>query len=135
MLDPEPNSAYLAIHAQKVEGRSEDELRKEIQLTAGQAKDAGVRVSYYDGPMMDGLVIAFTTDIADEDITKDDLTEKAWLRVNRGQAWAKVDSAIPFNDTENCPNYIVHNTKEETPLFKALVRHYIKMLWASKESK
>jgi hypothetical protein len=117
------------IYAEKIEGRPHESVKKEIELTSGEAKAAGVDVYYFDSAIGDGLVIAFQTVITEKDIQGDDLSSDAWGRINQKEAWAKVDTAIPFADPENCPNYIIYNVGEEgSKAFKVLVRHYIKML-------
>jgi hypothetical protein len=125
----DPNSEYFQIHSKMVENR---DLSEEIKATASQAMDANVDVRYYSASMMDALVIAFKTNITERDVDfiNGDLTHDAWTRVDANEAWVKVDLAIPWRDSQNCPNFIVHN-KKQGKLFKALVKHYIRMWYSS----
>lgn len=125
----DPNGKFIGIYAEKVERRRTKDVKAEIELTASEALLAGVEVSYFDGPIADGLIIAFQATVTKRDIQGDNLSHDAWSRVNEKEAWAKVDLGIPFDDPENCPNCFVHNKgKEDAQVFEALVSHYIKML-------
>ena len=94
LINPDDKCKYVQIYAEKVECIDTNSVKREIELTIQDAKNAGVRVYLFDAPISDGLVIAFQSSITESDIQGDNLTHEAWNRINQKEAWAKVDLSL-----------------------------------------
>jgi hypothetical protein len=104
---------FIKSHEKITEEDAED-IDKEVTLTSKRAKKSGTIVKFADFPITDFLMIVDKKRLENET----DFTDDAWLRV---------ETAIPFNDPNNCPNFVIYKSKDPH-LFQALIRHYC-IMW------
>lgn len=111
----DPYSQYAKIHT-GITGADEDVFVNSINDVAKLAQKSDTIVRFADFPIMDFVMIVDKECFRDENKFTDD-------------AWIRVETAIPFGDPNNCPNFVVYNKGEENQeWFKALVKHY-NLLW------
>jgi len=111
LIDP---TGYHAKSHIKVTGEDAEDLVNEVILTSRAAKKRNTTVRFADFPIMDSVIIVDKKRFENENDFTDD-------------AWARVETAIPFRAPNNCPNFVVYKSKDPQ-LFQALVEHY-RIIW------
>ena len=112
LLIIDPTGSLSKSHVKVIDEDAED-LEKEVMLTSKAAKKSGAIVRFADFPIMDAVIIVDKKRFRGEN----DFTDEAWVRV---------ETAIPFRDPNNCPNFVVYKSKDPQ-LFQALIEHYCTM--------
>lgn len=101
---------------EEIDNKGVELKRREIEDTAKQIKKVtGAEIRYYSGPTSCTLILADTIKLADDGFSDN--------------AWARMETGIPFHDTNNRPN-IVLKKGQKPDQFEALRQHYIRM-WAN----
>jgi hypothetical protein len=114
-----PNDDYMMRYFIN-RGDDKKEISKEdIQTRCNTIKDTakkiagmGTTVQYYSAPISCSLILADTIKLADDKFSDN--------------AWARIETGIPFQDTGNRPHIVI--TKLGKPeLFEALRQHFIRI--------
>jgi hypothetical protein len=111
LIDPTGNSVKSHI---KITGEDEQDFANEIILTSKAAKRSDTIIHFADFPLMDSVIIVDKKRFEDENEFTD-------------EAWARVETALPFRTPNNCPNFVVYKNKDPQ-LFQELVQHYC-IIW------
>ncbi len=85
----------------------------EIKHTAKHIKGTGAEVRYYKGPISCTLILADTMRLEGNKFSE--------------KAWARIETGIPFQDTDNRPNIVIMN-QYQPELFEVLRKHF-DLIW------
>ena len=91
----------------------------EIEDTTKKIRNQGTEVRFYNGPTSCTLILADTIKLADDQFS--------------AEAWARVESGIPFDDTTNRASVVITKAKKPEQ-FEALHKHYIAMWKNSRQA-
>lgn len=110
----DPRDEYMMNNLEP-RGNNAEQHKELIRQVAEIASKNGSDVHYYAGPIGNSLIIADTIKLADDRFSE--------------QAWAQIETGIPFLSPHDRPSFVIYNKDDGRDAFNAFLGHFNTM-WA-----